>query len=500
MKSTVKRVLLVLLAGVMILSVISLVACNKNPSEDDKKPDDDKKDDDGPTEEQRIPLEGIPDTTYDDAQFHVLEWSANGVDTPGQGWIPWEEIDVQDYSGEAIDRAVYDRNRAIEEKYGVKITAEYVSVDQGYDNKLRNSVNNQDNLYQLMTLRTGSIVGFAQEGLLADLNSLDYLHLDQPWWTQDSIDKFTTGKSLFFASSEMLLRDKGATATMYFNKKIAEDNAESVGDLYALVDNKEWTFENMLDIASLVAHDMDGDLQVSSENDMWGIVGQDDPVYFMFCGAGYLFGNIDNEGHVVNTFGEGDSVETLMDIFDEMMYSDFYYKTGKDADLFKANHALFLSRMIKVTANNLRDMESDYGILPTPKWDDSQENYHSLVWIHHDSVLGIPVSDDMDMAAIITEVMSWESYYSVYPKFYDTVLMNRSTRDPESKRMLEIVFQTRTWDPGEIWDTKSGFHGGEGILRLSGTGSSDIASLWKRYETAVLNRFETINDWIDTLS
>jgi hypothetical protein len=148
----------------------------------------------------------------------------------------------------------------------------------------------------------------------------------------------------------------------------------------------------------------------------------------------------------------------------------------------------------------MRDMEESYGILPIPKYDESQENYSSLVWVHHECTLGIPEAvTDKEMVSIVLEHLSYLSYYDVYPIFYDTVLMGRSTRDEQSRDMLEIIFQTRSFDPGQYWDLGSGLHGGDGYLRLAATKNTNIASIWAKWEKAVNANFEKINEFVDEL-
>ena len=39
-------------------------------------------------------------------------------------------------------------------------------------------------------------------------------------------------------------------------------------------------------------------------------------------------------------------------------------------------------------------------------------------------------------------------------------------------------------------------HGGEGLLRLSGTGNADIAGMWAKYEDTVKLNMQKVNNWI----
>ena len=100
------------------------------------------------------------------------------------------------------------------------------------------------------------------------------------------------------------------------------------------------------------------------------------------------------------------------------------------------------------------------------------------------------------MSAVILEALSWESYYSVYPVFYETLLLNRAAKDQQSKEMLKIIFATRSYDPGQYWDSTSGLHGGSGLLRLSETGNANIASIWATHADKVQESIDRINNWI----
>jgi hypothetical protein len=172
----------------------------------------------------------------------------------------------------------------------------------------------------------------------------------------------------------------------------------------------------------------------------------------------------------------------------------------ENENLFVDGKSLFYSGLVKDTTNELKHMEDLYGILPHPLLDVDQEDYSSLVWIHHDSSVGIPAHvKDPEMSAIILEALSWESYYSVYPVFYDTILLNRAAKDADSKRMLEIIFKTRSFDPGQYYDggsTASGLHSDGGFLRLSARGTADIAGIWEKYRETVEENMDNVNDWI----
>ena len=492
------RLSLVLLSLVMVLSVFA--ACNntKNPGKDPSKDDPGKTDPgkDDPQEEPRIEID-LGEHNWNGAEYHVLEWSVDGQTEPGQSWIPWAEIYVETDDGDTIGSAVYSRNSTVEDKYGVKITAEYVSVNNGYLTRVRTNNTSGDDEFKLVTIRTYEMDKLVLEGLMMDLRTQNTFHFDQPWWVPDSVRSFALGDHLYMASTELLLRDKGATAAVFYNYRMAKD--EGLTNLYELVDNKEWTMDKMVELAESVARSEDGNDILDSEEDIWGISGGDDSMYYMFNGSGQKFGHMDEDGYLVMDFGTGDTVDVLQEILEVLMYSDAYCNGAVNGfkDVFKTGNALFDYRLVK-TVTGFRDMTDDYGILPSPLYDDTQENYSSLVWLHHDCVLGIPAAtQDVEMASVILEALSYESYYTTYPKFYETVLMNRSTRDDDSKRMLQIVFDTRSYDPGQYWVSDSNLHSGSSFMGLTKTQSTAVASTWASYKNAVEKAVQKVNDWID---
>ena len=166
-------------------------------------------------------------------------------------------------------------------------------------------------------------------------------------------------------------------------------------------------------------------------------------------------------------------------------------------DIFVEGTSLFKGGMVKDTTNRLKNMTDMYGILPYPLYDVDQAEYSSLVWEHHDSSLGIPAhAKNKEMCAVIIEALSWESYYRVYPTFYETILLNRAAKDKESKEMLQIIFSTRSYDPGQYWLPKPTEH----FLSLRVNRIESIATMWASVETLFVTGVETYNNMVDEIN
>jgi hypothetical protein len=275
-----------------------------------------------------------------------------------------------------------------------------------------------------------------------------------------------------------------------------------------MADEGEWTYEEFLELANDVIKDLDGDDEVSSAADMYGMEGGNrDIPYYLFTGAGLKFAEMNEEGYLELTFGTDDIYVALwQDILDQVMYSDFYFRHNaskevredKKFDVFEADKALFQFGLLKSVLER-RDMQSYYGVLPIPKYDEYQDDYASLVWMHHDSTLAIPNNvSNLDAVSAVIEHMSWISWYDVYPDFYDTIILGRSARDEQSKQMLKVVFSTRVFDPGTYWLEKS-MHSDQSFLTLFENNTQNISSMWGGMKGKVEDAVIEFNEKIDTM-
>ena len=214
-----------------------------------------------------------------------------------------------------------------------------------------------------------------------------------------------------------------------------------------------------MDCAADAYVDLDGDTKVSS-GDIFGAQGGDDPVHFIFNGAGELFcRNTGDDKFLEYTFEKERCYDVVTDTLELLLYEDWYIsdRTASVENAFTNNQVLFDITRVE-TVNKYRIMEQDYGILPIPLYDDVQNGqYYSEISPHHDSVLAIPhtatANDEQEEAiGAALEELAYISHLTVYPVLYDVVISGKGTRDQESKEMLKIIFDSRVYDIGIIYD------------------------------------------------
>ncbi len=155
-------------------------------------------------------------------------------------------------------------------------------------------------------------------------------------------------------------------------------------------------------------------------------------------------------------------------------------------------HCLLLPSFALVDINDLREAEFAFGILPYPMFDESQEEYNNLISTVLVTTASVPYNcKDIDMTGAVLEAMAYYSVDTLTPAYYDNALKGRYVRDEESGDMLDIIFATRVYDLGFIFDW-----GGAGSLvtklyqNKSDEFASSVEGIKTKAETAIIEALE----------
>lgn len=461
-----KKVLSALIAAAMILALASCSDTGKNTGVTTEPSD-------GETttaaEETRI-YPNLPDVKFDGYNFRMAHWEIDG-------WTILTDLDTDEVSGDIINDSVYNRNLAIEERYDVEISAEYVNYSDLISTCVK-SVRAGDVPYDVYFPRTYESTQLVQQGVLLDLNTLPYIDWDQPWWDSQSVAELSLGGILPMVEGDITLMDKSSTACIFYNKNVQTDN--SIGDLYQLVYNNEWTLDKMASLGRSVMADLNGD-SVLDGNDRWGVVTQDDWTYIMLHGSGGRYASKDEDDYPIIAFDNERTMTVAQKVLDLVYDESFLLHTNRLKDgqtpitLMAADQVLFYVERI-VATEKLRAVESDFGILPVPKFDENQKNYGHSVSIHTSAVMTVPLNAvELEITGVILEALAAESKYVVIPAYYDIVLKDKYTRDAESVDMLDTILGNRVYDLGEFYQF-GGFN--EMFLRAYPNNRRDVTSMF----------------------
>ncbi len=444
------------------------------------------------TGEERIVLD-MTGRDYGGDVFHIVNYD-NVTDNQWVG-IP-DDIFCEEESGDLLADAVYQRNRTVEEALNIKITSEKMA-SAVIVNNVRKSVMAGNADYDAVFPSMIHLADFINGGLVVDLYTLDGLDLSYPWWDQNAIDLLTVSDRLFSVVSDITFIDKLACMTMFFNKEMAKQN--DVGDLYALVESGEWTYEKMMELSQGVTRDVNGDGAYDKE-DSYGLSSQNDIIYVMLHSGGVRICE-NTKDSVEFVLGEEKAISILETTLEMMADKQRFFNrqafnltVAEGINMMIDNRTLFLARPMQ-TVMMLRDMKADFGIIPYPKFFEDQDSYYTAVNPYAATSMVIPnVIEDPAKTVNVLQMLACESYYQVIDPFYNLVLDTKLVRDDQAAKMLDIIFDSRMYDIGMICN-----FGGIFNPVLIGSAGKAVTSLVESNESKVnrdIEKFlESISDY-----
>jgi hypothetical protein len=123
---------------------------------------------------------------------------------------------------------------------------------------------------------------------------------------------------------------------------------------------------------------------------------------------------------------------------------------GSYGNLFTNDRAAFITTELKGSLA-LRNMKSDYGIIPMPKLNEIQGNYITYT-SENVCRLVIPKTNDyLARTGTILDMLSFECYKNVLPLYFNQTISQKGLRDADSIEMLSFINENRMTDMGMIF-------------------------------------------------
>lgn len=407
----------------------------------------------------------------------------------------YRDIYAEEITGEAINDAVYNRNSRVESAYKVKIAIERVP-DNTIVNTITTAVTAGETTYDVVYPRLAEAASLFTKNQLHNLFNVNHLDFDKPWWDSNCISSLSTNGYLPCVATSLNVNDKDATAAIAFNKDISANN--QLEDLYTVVREGKWTYDKLSELADIVDQDTNGDGQMMPEDDIYGFLGGRDVTESFFYGSGSLMVTKNSDDEFEFTFGSErdiNATESIVNLMNQTWFMNHHLIDNTDDNyyrsLFEQGHGLFFwMRLDEVT--NMRASDTNFGILPIPKYEEAQDKYYSMVSRYITGLLSIPItldSDALDEVGLILEALSSDSHYTLLPEYIETSLKTKNSRDAESADMLDIILSNRVYDPMHIYNFGSF---SDSYLYLGNTADTNIASWLKGKQKLVQKSIEKI--------
>lgn len=364
----------------------------------------------------------------------------------------------EESSTDPLEDAIYRRNDKLESTYGIEINTlldtDYVSLGSKVTKDVSSGNGEYDLVYQHMV---NSATNLATNGLLIDLGDLEYVDFDQVWWDQDAREGFTIGNHQFLAVGDLLPHTMLYSACLAFNKNHFDD--QSLEYPYDLAREGAWTLDELNALTKDQTKDINGDGKIEYENDYYGMTSWHlaGPFNFFF-GSGATFFTKDADNYPVYSVDQ-DKIQNIYDkVYATFMDNNSLYITDVSIHteaykVFTRGQALFCScslTQIAMTEHGFKDMADEYGLVPQPKYDTAQKDYMSFV-NGAAAVVVVPKSvaaDKLGFVGFAMGALSSSSYYMVTDTLYDKVAKAKNVRDQESAEMVDIIIRNRVFDFG----------------------------------------------------
>jgi len=476
---------LTLMFLIVFLTAVLLPSCGKdtntavpeqkNNAENNNSPDNENIEN-SQSEKQGLDLPGVK---YDGYTFRVMNVAQSSMT-----WV-YTTICVDEETGEGVNDAVYKRNRTVEERFNIEMKEIVETSESSISTKANKSIKAGSDDYDLFMLTSFDAAVLAKNHMLTDYNEIPYVDLAQKYWDRDMVRDLSVGKRNYLVTGDFSMTHYGDTIGMFFNKKLL--NEMGLESPYNIINEGKWTYDKFSEMARDASKDLNGDGKFD-KNDQFGYMSLTHiwAQGFMAAAGQQMVGKDENDMHAFVMRNE-----KFVEAYQKMISIIHQGNMTFDADtagnhrlqdiMFPNNQALFWSEVVH-WATILRDMNADFGIIIHPKLDESQTGYHN--YVYPPPVMCVPVtSPDITRTGMILETLCYESTETVIKAYYDVLLKTKISRDNESEKMLDIMFQNRWYNVADI------FYSGEiynPFNALSKKKDADIVSWIDKNENKIL--------------
>ncbi|MBQ8849602.1 MAG: hypothetical protein IJ011_04645 [Clostridia bacterium] len=454
MKTNLKRILCLLLVSVFALT--ALVACNKDKGNDtessDTKGSNDVVDDTTPEETKPNDDDTLAEYDFDGAEYKILSRKSTRY-----------EFDHKNDKGlDAVNNAIFLRNESVKTRFNVTIRIEETAGSWGSDfvdvySKYMTGWSDVSLVAAHFPMQQiASTNGYCMD--LTTLKTADgAFDMTKEWWSKQFYENCNIEGKFYVAVGDIGYTLYEYLQVVFFNEQLAEqyavDASGTAVDLYDLVREDKWdwaTFKTFVKNVNYVEADP-----------IYGLTTNDHSVRSFATALEISYVDKDTSGSYVKySFPTTASTATTTMVDDVVSFirggtangveykSDNGTRASVGNKLFTENDVLFYTQTLGEVVSIAKDMDenSSYGVLPFPKADEYQLEYHTAI---RDSVTGISVPKtiyDKEMVGVVTEALCMYSYQNIRPAYLDTVLGGRYMQSEDLKDMMNLIRNSFTLD------------------------------------------------------
>ena len=403
------------------------------------------------------------------------------------GRAPSAEIDSE--GTDIVSLAVRQRNKTIEALYNCKIELQaFYNAGSAVTIEMASGEHTIDLFTTSYNTGNRTLIGASYNLYALELN------LDNSYWDQSYISTYSMKNNngatvLYSILGDFALNAMSHTHVMMFNKTVYE-KAGITDDLYELVRTKKWTMDKFAEMCKIAENS-------STDGNIRGWVRTGYAAHGLHCASALSI--IENKDGVfyfaANEYSDewNALIDRAIEIWnldesETILYSDILPTLQNGSTLFASDTIDTISQI----------KNSDISLIPYPLYSETQKNYAHYV-DKKTATYSVPVYvSDIEAVGEFFELFAYHSSETVRDAWIDTYAYEICA-DVDSGEMLELILNTRTYDPAYhcFTDSSYGSPYETGISGMILTGKNDITKWTKRYGAPIS---EALDDYIAAIS
>ncbi len=360
------------------------------------------------------------------------------------------ELIGTDNSGNMLSDAVWQRNRLVEDRLGIKFSFIDAGVTyQATYNSVYASLMADSYDFDYINATGNATIQRYLNPYMRDMVGAPHLDFDQPWWWTEAMETLSLQTGVWrWLFGDSMIGCYTQTGAMFFNKALFQDIHGNPDDVYQLVLDGKWTIDKLTELSTGAYKDVNGD-GVKDYDDIHGYVkyGSVSDSDMFYAGFQVRTTSRDEKGRIIIDIDQERATKALEKLITLRtapgVWFDEAAKWSADniAKPFSEGKLLFIAARLRATEQELRDMADPYGILPYPKLDEEQEEYKSMI---HQAGTSLSVpntvpNENMEFIGATLEATMAESYRSVMPLYLESVLKLKYSQDEMSGKVIDII-------------------------------------------------------------
>ena len=363
-----------------------------------------------------------------------------------------QEFTAEEFTGEIVNDAIYQRNLNVEDDLNVKYTWIGTPGNGGnidaYVAKVRESHTAGDNAYDIYASYSRTIMASVINGFTTNLEDAPYLDFDKPWWPDNLLKESTINNHLYLVSGDISTNVLHMMYCVYYNRQLLEDyQLENPTDL---VFENRWTLDALVSMSTGAYLDLNGNTKKDID-DQLGFTITDFHNDAFYTGSDLKLVEHDAEKILIvspDFFGEK-SVSVIEKLGPWETSNDVY--VGGDYEIpFTEGRSVFTINRAHYASKALRDSELSYGIVPVPKYDEAQADYRTVMG-NPVTLYSISVSTPYkEICAAVLECMASNGYRLTTPAIFENNMKAKYSTDNINAQMYDIVRESVSFELGRF--------------------------------------------------